>query len=110
MVLNIFKNIHYDVYCKAIFVLFGALMVISLFIDTKAVSNSTLFYVGISSVIYSLVMWIINDLARTSQEQLNELRGQINFDYMDILKKITVLRILGTLLWLTVIFVILLIK
>ncbi len=108
MIWDIFKNMQYDVYYKAIFVLFGALMIISLFIDTKTISNSTLFYVGISSVIYSIIMWILNDLVRLLAGQLNELRGQMNIDNMGNLKKIVALHIMGAMIWLSVIGVVLL--
>ncbi len=109
MIWDIFKNIQYGTYYKAIFVLFSALMIISLFIDVKAISNSTLFYASISSVIYSVIMWTLNDLARIWERKLNELGGQMNIDYIGNLKKIMVLHILGAIHWVSAILIILLV-
>lgn len=102
MVWEIFKNMQYDVYYKAIFVLFAFLTIISVLWEVKAVSNETLFYLGISSVVYSVVMWVLNDLARIWSAQLNELRGQMNINYLGDLKKVLALHIFGAFVWIAV--------
>ncbi len=107
MIFDIFKNIQYNVYYKAIFVLFGALLILSLFLDIKAISNTKLFYISISSVIYSAIMWILNDLVRLWEGQINELRAQMEINYMGNLKKVLALHIMGAMIWLSVIYSIL---
>lgn len=103
MVWDIFKNIQFYVYYRAIFVLFGALLIISLFFDIKAISNEKLFQISVISVVYSVVIWIINELLEMWQNQINELRGQINIDYLGGLKKVIALHIVGFLIWIPII-------
>ena len=103
MVLDIFKNVQFYVYYKAIFVLFGALLIISLFFDVKAISNEKLFQISIISIIYSIVIWVFNEMIGLWQDQINELRGQINIDYFGGLKRVLVFHILGVLIWLILI-------
>lgn len=103
MVWNIFKNLQYNVYYKAIFGLFGTLLIVSLLFDIKAISNLTLFHISMSSIIYGLVMWIFNDLSSIWQGQMNELRGLREIDYIGNLKKITTLHVVGVLIWLSAI-------
>lgn len=103
MVWSIFKNIQFYVYYRAIFVLFGALLIISLFVDVKAISNEKLFQISIISVIYSIVMWVFNEMMGLWQDQMNELRGEININYLGGLKKVMALHIIGVLIWLPII-------
>jgi len=95
------------VYYKAIFVLFGALLIISLFVDVKAISNEELFQISVISVIYSVVIWVFNEMLGIRQDQMNELRGQINIDYLGELKKVLAIHIIGVIIWLAVISLIL---
>ena len=107
MVWNIFNNVQFYVYYKAIFVLFGALLIISLFVDVKAISNEELFQISVISVIYSVVIWVFNEMLGIRQDQMNELRGQINIDYLGELKKVLAIHIIGVIIWLAVISLIL---
>lgn len=95
VVWSIFNNVQFYVYYKAIFVLFGALLIISLFFDVKAISNEKLFQISIISVMYSVLIWVFNEILGIRQDQINELRGQINIDYLGELRKVLVLHILG---------------
>ena len=91
MIWEIFRNIQYDVYYKAIFVVFSVILILSIFLETKGIPNEKIQMLAITAVLYSFVAWFTNDVIRLWQGQLNELRARIDIDYMGNLKKVTVL-------------------
>ena len=93
MVWEIFKNLQYDVFYKAIFVVFSVILILSIFLETKGISNEKIQMLAITAVLYSFVAWFTNDIIRLWQGQLNELRATIDVDYMGNLKKVTVLNV-----------------
>ena len=108
MVWEVFKNIQYDVYYKAVFVLFSVIFILSLFLDTKVIPNNKIQFLSIVSIVYSLSAWFVNGLLGIWQMQLNELRGKIELDYLGALKKITTGYVLGFIIYWVIFFLVLL--
>jgi len=93
MIWDIFRNIQYDIFYKAIFVVFSIILILSFFVETIGISNEKTRMLAITAVLYSFSAWFTNDTIRIWQRQINELRGRIEIDYMGNLKKVITLNV-----------------
>lgn len=102
--MNLFKNLKLDVYYKGILVLFSFLLIISLIIETRHLSNEILFNLSLTSVIYALVMWVFRDILSVLQRQMDELRGfGRHTNYMRNVWVITIIHIVSLFIWLSIV-------
>jgi hypothetical protein len=105
---DVFKNIKYDIHYKAIFSLFGIVLIISLFYsDFKDFPNKIQLLCFIS-IGYSLIAWFINQMLATWQDQMNELRGRMDIDYLGDLKRATIIHTVPFVVYIIVFFIVLL--
>ena len=76
-----FRNYHFDVYYKGIFLLFAIIFILTLLGQVSTQYAQKALLVSIWSIFYSGVVWLFNDLMRMWQAQMNERRGEVTPNY-----------------------------
>lgn len=105
---DVFKSIKYDILHKAIFSLFGIILIISLFYYDFKDFPTKIQLLCFISIGYSLIAWFINQMLGIWEGQMNELRGQMNIDYIRNLKKVTIIHTIPFVIYIVIFFTVLL--
>jgi len=104
MVLDIFKNIKYDVHYKGIFSLFGIIFVLTLFYYDLDDFPNKIQLLCLISIGYSVIAWFIHEMMTIWERQMNELRGRMDIDYIGNLKKVTLIHTIPFIVYIIIFF------